>query len=120
MRPDLCKQLLPFDEALRLTLEAARPVERTETVPVADAVGRVAAADVVSTVDVPAFDRAAMDGYAVRSVDVADAAAATPVALTCIDHIFTGRPSERSVCTWKAPRSHTGASAREGTTGYSA
>ena len=50
MRPDLFKQLLPFDEALRLTLEAARPVERTETVPFADAVGRVAASDVVSTV----------------------------------------------------------------------
>ena len=109
MRPDLFKQLLPFDEALRLTLEAARPVERTETVPVADAVGRVAAADVVSTVDVPAFDRAAMDGYAVRSVDVADATAATPVALTCIDHIFTGRPSERSVAARQCAEIATGA-----------
>jgi molybdopterin molybdotransferase len=42
-----------------------------EHVPLDDAMGRVAAADALSAVDLPPFDRSAMDGYAVRAADVA-------------------------------------------------
>lgn len=48
--------------------------------PVPDAVGLVTAADVVATADLPAFDHAAMDGYAVRAADVADPPVTLPVA----------------------------------------
>ena len=44
-----------------------------ETVPLAEAAGRVLAREVVSGVDVPAFDRSMMDGYAVRAVDTTGA-----------------------------------------------
>lgn len=50
------------------------------TVPVVDAVGLVTAADVVAAVDLPAFDHAAMDGYAVRAADVATEPVVLPVA----------------------------------------
>jgi molybdopterin molybdotransferase len=40
-------------------------------VPIAEAAGRVAAEDAVSLVDLPPFDRSAMDGYAVRAGDTA-------------------------------------------------
>jgi molybdenum cofactor synthesis domain-containing protein len=63
-------QLISLDEALRITLEAARPVERVETVHLWEAVGRVLAEDVVAPMDVPGFDKAAMDGFALRSEDV--------------------------------------------------
>jgi molybdopterin molybdotransferase len=50
------------------------------SVPVADAVGLVCAADVVAPAELPRFDHAAMDGYAVRAADVASAPLALPVA----------------------------------------
>ncbi|PJW28063.1 molybdopterin molybdenumtransferase, partial [Escherichia coli] len=54
-----------------LSLVSALPAR---SVPLAEALGRVLAADVVATVDLPGFDNSAMDGYAVRSSDVAGAA----------------------------------------------
>ena len=52
-----------------------------EEVAVADALGRVLAADVASPVDVPAFDRALVDGFAIRSLDALGATGAAPVRL---------------------------------------
>lgn len=48
------------------------PVTACETVPVADAVDRVLAAPVHARVDQPAFDNAAMDGYALRAADLGE------------------------------------------------
>ncbi len=62
---------IDFDEALRRVLAAAAPVARTEELPLLEADGRVAAVTSSSAIDVPAFDRAAMDGYAVIAADTA-------------------------------------------------
>ena len=62
--------MLPFDEAKKKLLAAARPLCDTETIDLADAFGRVLAEDIVSSLTVPPFDNAAMDGYAVRSAEV--------------------------------------------------
>jgi molybdopterin molybdotransferase len=51
----------------------------SELVPLADAVGRVSAHDLSGALPVPGFDHAAMDGYAVRSVDVVAVPATLPV-----------------------------------------
>jgi molybdopterin molybdotransferase len=59
-----------LDEALELVLDGLRPLE-AESVPIADALGRVAAEPALSAVDLPPFDRSAMDGYAVRAADTA-------------------------------------------------
>lgn len=56
-------------------LTALAPVE----VPLAEARGRVLAADVVARLAVPPFDHAAMDGFAVRAADVADVPVELPV-----------------------------------------
>jgi molybdenum cofactor synthesis domain-containing protein len=81
-------------EEARLRLEAAgRPIERTERVALAEAVGRVAAADVVSAIDVPPFARSAMDGYAVIAADTALASRSTPRRLRLVDRVFTGQTS---------------------------
>ncbi|HLK39104.1 MAG TPA: gephyrin-like molybdotransferase Glp [Polyangiaceae bacterium] len=62
--------LLPFDEA-RARLLADVRVLAAERVPLAEAAGRVLATDVHATEAVPPFDHSAMDGYAVRSADLA-------------------------------------------------
>ena len=48
---------MAFDDALKIALDHTTPIARTETIPISDADGRVAAADVVSSLDVPPFDR---------------------------------------------------------------
>lgn len=97
MRPDLFAHVIPFEDALARTLAAATPIDRVERLAILDAVGRVAAADVLSRVDVPAFARAAMDGFALRSADVATASAAGPILLTCVDRIATGDVPTREI-----------------------
>jgi molybdopterin molybdotransferase len=88
---------IPFDDALRQVLAAAQPIERTEQVPLAAADGRVVAVDVYASVDVPAFDRSAMDGYAVVAADTIDATADRPRSLTCVGRVFTGQMPSKSV-----------------------
>ena len=84
---------ISLEEARRRLEEHVRPIERTERVALIEAGGRVAAADVFSPIDVPPFARSAMDGYAVRALDVADANRAHPVVLRLVDRIYTGQLS---------------------------
>ena len=60
-----------------------------ETVALAAARGRVLAQDVVAPLDVPGFDRASVDGFAVRADDLADASDAQPATLRLNDEILT-------------------------------
>lgn len=62
-----------FDEALELVLAGIAPLE-PETVPLPAAEGRVIAAEAHAAIDLPPFDRTAMDGYAVRAEDVSPGA----------------------------------------------
>lgn len=79
MRP--LRELISPLEARKHIQEACRPVEGTETVALEEAAARVLAIDVRALHHVPPFARAAMDGYAVRSADVAAATPGRPIAL---------------------------------------
>lgn len=71
MKPARSSPTLPlYEDALRLVLERIRPLNRMEEVRLSDSAGRVLAADVRADRDYPPFNRSAMDGYALRSVDV--------------------------------------------------
>ena len=63
--------LLSVDEALSRLLDGAVRMTDVETIPTMDATGRVLAQSQRSTMNVPPMDNSAMDGYAVRSADVA-------------------------------------------------
>jgi len=93
---------ISLEEARRRLDAAVRPIVRTERVPLDAAAGRVAAADVMSPIDVPPFARSAMDGYAVIAADTSGSARATPARLRVVDRIYTGQPSsvtiERGTC----------------------
>jgi molybdopterin molybdotransferase len=58
-------------QALERLLAGVEPIGETETVSIADGLGRVLAEPVRSTIDVPAWDNSAMDGYAIRHADLA-------------------------------------------------
>lgn len=60
--------MVTLEEALEMLLGRTAPLD-TEEVALAEAHGRVSAGDIRAPVDLPAFDRSAMDGYAVRSLD---------------------------------------------------
>jgi molybdenum cofactor synthesis domain-containing protein len=59
-----------------------------ETRPLADARGHVLAEDIAAPIDVPPFDRANVDGFAVRASDLAQAGETTPVRLLLNDEII--------------------------------
>ena len=80
-----------------------------ERVPLLHACGRVLAADIEADRDFPPFDRAAMDGYAVRSDDVRNASAEVPVALEVIGESTPGRGWEGDARAGNAIRIMTGA-----------
>src|SRR3989304_7484398 len=70
------------DDALRIFLAAMRrPPPKTESVILAEALGRGWGDDIVSRQFIPAVDRSVMDGYAVRSADIANASEEHPIAL---------------------------------------
>ncbi|MEY4295631.1 MAG: hypothetical protein RLY82_1319, partial [Pseudomonadota bacterium] len=100
--------LLSLDDALAQLLaslkSSALPLGRTESVSTFDADGRVLAEDVISALQVPAFDNSSMDGYAVRIADL-QASSVLPCKLRVpagqspsalpegeIARIFTGAP----------------------------
>lgn len=68
-------KLTPYHEALESLLNAAVPTRETESVPVLDALHRVLARPLISSIDVPPADNSSMDGYAVNSADVTQAGA---------------------------------------------
>ncbi len=88
MRP--IKKLIQLEEALDIVFNVDKPIARKETVPLLKALGRVSAEAVRSRVSVPAFNRAAMDGYAVRAKDTFGASRMKPVILKRIDTVYAG------------------------------
>lgn len=65
--------MLAFEDALERLLAKASPIRATETLPLMQCDGRVLAGPVISSLDVPAWDNAQMDGYAVRAAELAQA-----------------------------------------------
>jgi molybdopterin molybdotransferase len=61
--------MISFEEAHRIIMESAVELG-TETVPLLESYGRVLGRDVASDIDMPPFDKSAMDGYACRSADI--------------------------------------------------
>jgi molybdopterin molybdotransferase len=71
-------------------LDALRPLPPYDQ-PLLDALGLVAAEDVIASIDLPTFDNSAMDGYAVVQADVADATDDRPVHLPVVGEIGAGQ-----------------------------
>lgn len=70
---------LHVDRAGDLVAQLISPVSEVEVVPLAKAIGRVLRIPVHSSVPVPSFDHAAVDGYGLRSADAAEPESRLPV-----------------------------------------
>ena len=88
MRP--FKRLSSAEDALKILLEHAKPIEDIEEVDILAALGRVLAEDMLAPIDIPPFDRAAEDGYAVRAEDTFGASRVHPKKLKIIGRILAG------------------------------
>ncbi len=104
------------EEARELFLDKVEKIRDTETVPLADAYGRVLAEDVVAGQPVPAFPRSAMDGYALRSADVQGASKDAPVVLKVAGAFYAGDAAvwEKEALPGTAVKVATGAYVPEG------
>src|SRR5574341_505292 len=103
--------MVSVEQALETVLRET-PALPPEEVPLADALGRVLARDVAADRDLPAFDRAAMDGYALRAADVQQA----PAALEVVGEVRAGEWPARVVGAGQALRIMTGAPLPQGAT----
>jgi molybdopterin molybdotransferase len=103
---------LKLEDALERILADARPVDGTETLAIRSALGRVLAADVVSTIDVPAHTNSAMDGYAYASRDLQSDG---ETRLTIIGVSAAGKPFTGNVAAGQCTRVLTGAAIPAGT-----
>jgi molybdenum cofactor synthesis domain-containing protein len=99
-------------EEARAIVLAEVPTLASEDVGLADALSRVLAEDVAADRDLPPFDRAAMDGYALRAADVVRA----PVALEVVGELRAGDAKDLVVGAGQAVRIMTGAPVPRGAT----
>jgi molybdopterin molybdotransferase len=103
--------VIPVDRALAIVLAAVRPLA-PEQIRLEEALGRVLAEDVRSDVELPPFDRAAMDGYAVR----AEEARSLPATFEVIGQVRAGQLSQVPVGPGQAVEIMTGAPLPPGAT----
>lgn len=106
--------MLPFEEARQRLLNSSPPPIDTETLPLGRAIGRVLARGLVSKVDLPPFDNSAMDGYAVRSADLAGATTENPVGLELAGRVPAGAAWERCLAPGSCLRIFTGSPLPDG------
>ncbi len=104
--PPFDPDALALNEAIRRITEQVIPVSDTETVALPDAHGRILASDLLSTLDVPAHDNAAMDGYSFAAAGVS---AQGDTVLQVIGSTLAGRAFQGQPGPGQAVRIMTGA-----------
>src|SRR5947209_2066859 len=96
--------MIPVSKAIQIVL-AKTAVLPLESIGLADTLGRMVAEDIIADTDLPPFDRAQMDGYAVRASDVA----VTPARLRIVGESAAGAGWHQQMKPGEAVRIMTGA-----------
>lgn len=109
----MAEKLIPLDDAQSIVLSHVAPTDLIE-IPVWQAAGFPLAEDAVADIDISPFANSAMDGYAVRSADLAQASGEAPVTLDVIGHEAAGHVFEGTIGAGEAVRIMTGAPVPEG------
>jgi len=106
----LFRRLLSYEEAQAILEQSISPGPvGVERVPLSDACGRILAEGLVALIDVPAFARSTVDGYAVKSEDTFGAEEDRPVSLGLCGHVGAGETPRVTVQRGKAAGISTGA-----------
>lgn len=101
--------MISVDTAIKIVEDAIKPLP-VKTIPFENSLGFCLAQDMQSDIDMPPFDRSAMDGYAVIAEDTTTA----PVELTVIEDIAAGHMPTKKVSRGQASKIMTGAAVPEG------
>src|SRR5438128_8927357 len=96
--------MIPVKEAIQIVLQQTPKLD-TEFAPISKVRGRILAADIIADSDLPPFDRAQMDGYAVRADDVTN----TPARLKIVGESAAGAGWHHEMKAGEAVRIMTGA-----------
>jgi len=107
-------ELVPYEEALSTLLKEVEQIDRKETVSLDDAFERVLASDAQSDMFVPPFDRAAMDGFAVKAEDTFEADKFDPIELKTVGKLHAGESPEKEIKKGECMQIATGAPMPEG------
>lgn len=105
--------MLSVNEAKQLLLDSFSPV-RAEKVDLIQCSGRILAEDIYSGTDLPPFDNSSMDGYAIKSEDVANVTPGNPRTLKVVAEVPAGQLSPVHLKSGQAIRIMTGAPLPEG------
>ena len=103
---------LTVEQALQRIDQDLQPINGEEQLPIRNALGRILADDVLSQINVLPYDNSAMDGYAVRGVDLPTDGQAQ---LTIVGTSFAGQPYTKTVQSGQCTRIFTGAVIPAGT-----
>ncbi len=103
--------LLPVDDLERIIRERVAPVAETETIPLAQARGRVIAQDVIAPISLPPFDNSAVDGYAIAHASLKPNG---DTRLRIVERLTAGQSPLRALAQNEAARIFTGAPMPEG------
>lgn len=103
-----------LEQAEELLLSEAREIKDTEEISLWEAAGRVLSEDIMAVLDQPPFPRSPLDGYAVRSKDIAGASRENPVFLRVTDEVTAGHCCDKNVTPGTAVRIMTGAPIPDG------
>lgn len=86
-----------YNEADSYVYASIKPVLRVEAASLDECLHRILAEDVVSLKNTPPFNRATMDGYAIRAKDTVGAATDSPKAFEIIDYLYAGGVSKKYI-----------------------
>jgi molybdenum cofactor synthesis domain len=103
-----------LEDAIKIFREKTAPIFKKENVPLSLSLGRAAAEDAISPIDVPGFDKATADGYALRSKDAVGASESIPSFFRPIGEVKTGFSPDFKVGAGDCARIPTGAPLPEG------
>ena len=102
---------MAVSKAREFILDRIEPVSGSEALPIADALGRISANDILSPILVPGHDNSAMDGFAVRFEDLTPE---KPSTLKIIGESFAGHPCSATVSAGTCVKIMTGAPIPDG------
>jgi molybdopterin molybdotransferase len=101
--------LIPYQKAKEIIDQHIQSITRTESVPIDDAVNRVLAEDLVAVMTVPPFNRAAMDGYAVKAKDTFGAGQFKPKVFKIVGEVHAGEKPDEKIKSGECLQISTGA-----------
>jgi molybdopterin molybdotransferase len=91
------RKLTSVETALEKIISLINFKPKIEIIPLQNASSRVLAKDVVSKNEIPSFNKASMDGFAIKSVDTKNATKKNPINLKIVGKVFAGDLKKKSI-----------------------